>query len=173
MFVRPAKLVDAPEIVRINIACWKTAYKDILPQNFLDGLDKGSAIERWENTIEKSNNQQACLWVAEYKDSLEGFVHFGAGRDDEFSGMMEIYAVYVSPDMQGKGIGRSLFEKVRTKAQERAYKGIYVRVLKGNDPAVRFYEGAGARRVERDFKYFELDGESYPELTYSWPLDIR
>ena len=35
--VRPARVEDAPEIARVQVETWRTAYADLLPETVLDG----------------------------------------------------------------------------------------------------------------------------------------
>jgi GNAT superfamily N-acetyltransferase len=49
--VRPAEPADAGEISRIQLATWRTAYAEILPEQVLAGLDERATAERWRDTI--------------------------------------------------------------------------------------------------------------------------
>jgi GNAT superfamily N-acetyltransferase len=55
----------------------------------------------------------------------------------------------VTRSRRGEGIGRALFEAVYAQAVDRRVRRLEWQVLEWNEPAIRFYERAGA----------ELDGE--------------
>ena len=46
--IRRATIDDIPEMVAINIACWKNNYKGIISQDFLDTLHVDDKIESWK-----------------------------------------------------------------------------------------------------------------------------
>ncbi|MBP7848452.1 hypothetical protein KA013_04560 [Patescibacteria group bacterium] len=48
---------DFPELVRINIECWKHNYKGIIPQEYLDQLTVEEKLPKWESYFlqEKEN----------------------------------------------------------------------------------------------------------------------
>jgi GNAT superfamily N-acetyltransferase len=70
--------------------------------------------------------------------------------------------LYVHPDHQGRGVGRTLLEDV----QRRASGGLRLHVFTRNAPARRFYEAAGFVLVRQS------DGrgneEQEPDCTYAW-----
>ena len=45
--VRQAEIGDAAAIARVHVASWRTTYRGLLPDEFLDSLDEGRYTERW------------------------------------------------------------------------------------------------------------------------------
>ena len=55
--------------------------------------------------------------------------------------------LYVRPHMRGRGFGKLLLRRVAELAVERDCGRLEWSVLDWNDPAIRFYEGRGARAM--------------------------
>jgi GNAT superfamily N-acetyltransferase len=82
--VRPAEPSDAPEIARIQLATWRSAYADLLPAEILDALDgeeaAGEAAATWRHTIEQG---PARVFVAFEGTWCVGFCAAGPAPQDE------------------------------------------------------------------------------------------
>lgn len=65
----------------------------------------------------------------------------------------------VTPAMRGRGIGRALLREVARIARERRCGRLEWAVLDWNEPAIRFYEGHGARRLP-EWQICRVDGEA-------------
>lgn len=82
-----------------------------------------------------------------------------------FMGMTgaNIDALFVDPDVHGKGVGRFLIAV----AKKRFADGLTLNVNEQNSGAVGFYERLGFRVVDRS--PVDDTGKPYPLLTMSWP----
>ena len=78
--VRPAEPSDAPEIARIQLATWRTAYTDLLPADILAALDQDEAETAWRHTIEQG---PARVFVAFEGTWCVGFCAAGPAPQDE------------------------------------------------------------------------------------------
>jgi len=56
--------------------------------------------------------------------------------------------LYVRPEFRGQGYGRELFDALVAIADERGYGRVEWAVLDWNEPAHRFYEAHGGRRLD-------------------------
>jgi GNAT superfamily N-acetyltransferase len=65
--------------------------------------------------------------------------------------------LYVSPRRRRAGVGGALLAHVAGLAVERGYGRLEWSALHWNEPALRFYQGLGARRLE-EWQVFRLDG---------------
>jgi GNAT superfamily N-acetyltransferase len=83
-FVRPAAPDDAGEIVRIQLATWRQAYRRILPRQALDGLDEEWMASRWLASIEEPPSARHRVLVAVEQAQSSYLVGFAAsGEADE------------------------------------------------------------------------------------------
>ena len=82
-----------------------------------------------------------------------------------FLGQPGIYLedLFVVPDARGRGIGRALLGHLARLAWERGCGRVEWAVLDWNAPAIRFYEGLGAR-PNADWTVYRLTGESLSAL---------
>lgn len=71
--------------------------------------------------------------------------------------------VYVRPEHRRGGIGRAVMEHLAQLAQERGHVRLEWCALDWNEPAIEFYEGLGAERLE-DWRMFRLDGDGISRL---------
>ncbi len=39
MIIRPARVEDAAEMAGVHVQSWRSAYRGLVPQDFVDGLD--------------------------------------------------------------------------------------------------------------------------------------
>ena len=69
IIIRKARNEDAEAIANIKISGWRTAYKGIIEDDFLDNMNINEEIEKRKNNIEKG----ADIIVAELDNEIVGF----------------------------------------------------------------------------------------------------
>jgi GNAT superfamily N-acetyltransferase len=169
VMVRDGKIDDISQIAQIHVQTWQDAYKDILPQNFLNGLSVEKRANQWKESIK--NNQstgQNGLFVVSDGNKIYGFAACGAARNNEFAGYGELFAIYVAPEFQKHGYGYKLFEKVRGFLKAKGFNNAYVWSLEENIPAHNAYEKWGATRVAGQTKPVDLEDKQFLEIAHSW-----
>ena len=92
------------EISKIYESSWKYAYKNIIPQNYLNSIPTG----QWANCINKIGMNNLVLIE---HGSLIGTASFCKSRWEKYSEYGEIVSIYFLPDYIGKGYGRLLLVK--------------------------------------------------------------
>ncbi|WP_311195647.1 hypothetical protein [Planococcus sp. 107-1] len=58
MQIRRAESGDAKGMAKVHVDSWRTTYKEIVPQHFLDGMSYSERENRWSRQIMK----QEVLW---------------------------------------------------------------------------------------------------------------
>jgi GNAT superfamily N-acetyltransferase len=108
--IRPARVEDAPQIAVVHVQSWQGAYRGLLPQTYLDGLDPAQRVGRWERRLSEADWTRAGILVADSGGSLLGFVDYSPSRDGDADPdrVGEIHAIYLVPAAWGKWIGRRL-----------------------------------------------------------------
>ena len=168
--LRRATVDDAPNIARVHVRTWQSAYRGLMPQALLDSLTFERRTGWWKGQLELLKDDHRP-WIAVDDERVVGFVHAGPSRDDpEGSKVGEIYAIYVDPDCQGKGIGRDLLRHATRDLRTHGFRKAILWVLLDNQPTRRFYEAAGwahdgGERVE------SLGGFDIKEARYTVALD--
>ena len=164
--VRPANVADAGIIAEITVAGWQTAYRHILPLEFLAGLSVTAREVGWRHWIEADAFEETPVWVAQADGRVIGFVSAGTPRDDDVpSPAAEVYALYVHPDVQRHGAGRSLLKAAVDHARARGARELVLWVFERNAAARSFYEAMGWRPDGRR-QMLDLGGASAPEVRY-------
>jgi ribosomal protein S18 acetylase RimI-like enzyme len=143
--IRAAHEGDADRIVAIHTRSWQSAYRGILPDDFLDALSFPQRQERLHEILATSDSPRR-VWVVESGDTLLGFAEAGPSREDDAPDLAaEVYTIYLDPTSVGKGIGRELFAHTVADLRNAAYRYATLWVLERNARARRFYEKAGWR----------------------------
>ncbi len=161
MGVRQATPEDASAIARVHVASWKTTYRGIMPDAYLDGLDYESRVVRWRGLLSAADP----VFVAECAGQIVGFATGGAIRDPLDGYDAELYAIYLLEEFQGKGIGRGLLAEVAKRADADGFRSMAVWVIEAN-AAAWFYERTGAVRIGA--KQREFGGAMLPLVAYGW-----
>jgi ribosomal protein S18 acetylase RimI-like enzyme len=144
MDIRPARIEDVPEIAVVHVRSWQAAYRGLLPQAYLDGLDPGQRIGQWEQSLSATDRSHGGTLVAAAGGRLSGFVSYGPARDDADSKRAgEIYAIYLMPAAWDEGIGRQLMAAALDRLGEARFDQVILWVLDSNVRARRFYEAGG------------------------------
>jgi ribosomal protein S18 acetylase RimI-like enzyme len=168
--VRPADVEDAAAIARVHVDTWRTAYRGLLPDDFLAALDRAGYEDRWRRTLAGGAGR---VYVAEDGRQVVGFASGGPERAGEegFSG--ELYAIYVLQESQGRGHGRRLVQAVARGLRERELPNMIVWVLGDNHQARHFYERLGGAYVRS--QPITIGSALLREVSYGWRSldDIR
>jgi ribosomal protein S18 acetylase RimI-like enzyme len=145
MDIRPARMQDAPEIAAVHVRSWQAAYRGLLPQACLDGLDPGQRIGQWEQVLSAAGWSHGGILVADAGGRLSGFVSYGPARDDDAESRRagEIYAIYLVPAAWDEGVGRQLMAAALGRLGEAGFDQALLWVLDSNARARRFYQAGG------------------------------
>jgi GNAT superfamily N-acetyltransferase len=165
MGVRRATVADAEAIERIRIETWRATYRGLLPDALIDQLQPN--VERRRERL-RSLSPSDLNFVAEEGLKVVGYAFAGPERsqDREYPG--EVYAIYVLPDMQGKGHGRALIRECARELAARGMTAMVIWVLRENQIGRGFYERLGGTPV-REKPLEEFPGaEEYIEIAYGW-----
>ncbi|MFK7946546.1 MAG: N-acetyltransferase family protein [Saprospiraceae bacterium] len=165
--IRKASKQDLSTIAKIRIDNWRTTYKGLLPQSFLDDLDYAKEAANWLKFIQTDN----CLLYVAIDDNGEilGFI----GNKilvTEDSKMGEIYALHTDEKHRGKGVGKALIHFSIKLFKAENINQMYLWVVVGNTNAIEIYEHLGATiYTERVEVINEVD---VPEIGMKW-FDIE
>lgn len=115
-------------------------------------------IEKWKEEYANPNQHR---WVAKEGQEIIGFCVAGKGNNSN-----RIYAIYVIPSFQGKGLGKQLMEKALDWLSDN--KDIYVNLAPYNTKALQFYEKFGFTKTGKNVHSEGVDalpsGKTIPEI---------
>ncbi|MBB5126230.1 ribosomal protein S18 acetylase RimI-like enzyme [Streptomyces albaduncus] len=173
LLLRPMTADDCERVAEIRIRGWQHAYRGLVPQPYLDGLDITADAERHRTRLLRGDGSVVNLVAETEGGELAGWAAFGRYRDGDLrTGDAELYALYLRPERIGQGVGRTLLTEVTHRCAAAGHRTMYLWVLKDNARARRFYEraGFGADGAEEPF---EVDGVEVPEVRYAKDLSGR
>lgn len=164
LLVRAADTEDAPGIAKVHVDTWQSAYRGIVPQNYLDALTVQNRTIGWVRLLERGGG--LVTMVSEDNDGrIVGFASGGPTRHRDPRFQAEISSLYVSPRAQRRGHGRRLFLAVSNRLARLGLKGLFVWVLADN-PSRSFYEVMGGEAVAEMTRDFA--GVPLREFGYGW-----
>ncbi|MDQ3642541.1 MAG: GNAT family N-acetyltransferase [Actinomycetota bacterium] len=119
--IRPASIHDADAVGEVHVRAWQSAYRGVMPDDYLDGLQAQDHATRWrEHLIAPSSDGQLLVVVDDHR--VVGFGSLGPDRDrDAPSDIGQLYAINLDPDIWGRGIGRALLNVATDRLRELGY----------------------------------------------------
>ena len=169
--VRRAGPEDAEQIAVVHVRSWQGAYRGLLPQDYLDGLDPADRVERWRRILERGDWPAAGTIVAVRDGRVSGFAAFGPTRDADAGQVRvgEVNAIYVLPEAWGTGLGRALMTAALSRLAAAGGQEATLWVLEANARARRFYACAGWA-ADGCVKHQDVAATPVSELRYRRPL---
>ena len=145
------------------MASWRTTYRGLLPDDFLDSLDEAVYAERWRRILADSASR---VYVAGDGGDIVGFASGGRERAGENGYGGELYAIYVLQEAQARGHGRRLVQAVVAGLRELDLADMIVWVLRDNGAARKFYERLGGVYVRS--QPITIGSTLLQEVSYGW-----
>ncbi len=161
--VRPAEVDDAAAIARVHVESWRSTYRGLLPDDFLDSLTEGRYLERWLRSL---GDDATRVYVAEEDHQVVAFASGGRERAGEGGYAGELYAIYVLEKAQRHGHGIGLVRAVIGGLREMGLNDMIVWVLRENSPARKFYERLGGTYVRT--QPITIGSVTLQEVSYGW-----
>jgi len=136
--IRRASEADLTAIAGVLVDTWRTTFRGLLPDRFLDNM---SYAQQRERHLRYMADQKVFYLVAACGPTGEviGFANGGPIRDRDFPYASELYAIYIRQEFQGRGIGRRLFCALVDQLSRSGLSSMIVWVLV-NNPNHSFYE---------------------------------
>jgi len=172
MEIRQAKPNDAPALGAVHVASWRAAYRGLLPQAYLDGLDTAQRSSGWERILARTDWPIAGTWLAEDNGEAIGFVNICPARDEDASELVrgEVTAIYVLPQHWGRGTGSGLMAAGLGSLKDAGCTQATLWVLDTNERARRFYD-ASSWRADGALKRDDSHGILLSEIRYVHDLN--
>jgi GNAT superfamily N-acetyltransferase len=163
---RPAGPADAEAIGAIHVRAWQAAYRGVMPDAYLDGLQAEDRAAIWRPSLEAPRPDRA-VWVVEDDDGdVAGFAAFGPeAADPPRAAVGELYAINLDPDRWGRGLGRILLTAAERELGSLGHRSAVLWVVPSNDRARRLYDQAGWVPDGTD-RQADVLGVVVPEMRY-------
>lgn len=156
---------DRFAISRIYEESWKFAYKNIIPQSYLESIPAGS----WVPNLEKEGMNTLVL----IEDGMFiGTSSYCKSRFSDFSDFGEIVSIYFLSQYIGKGYGKLLLDAVIGELKQLGFDEIFLWVLEDNLRARKFYEKVGFT-FSGNYLNDNIGGKELREMQYCLTRSIK
>ena len=161
---RRALLSDAAAIAHVHCESWRTTYMGLIPDAVIEyWADLEQRTAGWRTIV---SERPQTLWLAELDGRVVGFADGGKAREPNDGCDGQLFGIYLLAAAQRQGIGQQLVARVFADLRAQKFTSVRVEVLRGNLPAISFYERLGATLVRE--APCEMMGHSMTEIIYVW-----
>lgn len=159
--IRPATAPDAAAIADLHQRSWRSAYRGLLPDSYLDGRAGTELAARWRRTFAKDEPRRVIL-VALAPDGIVGFVAAWPNT----SRMALIDNLHVAPGRRGGGIGQRLMGRAAAELRRLGFRSVFLEVIEGNHDARGFYRRLGG--IEGELFVEPIGGHPTRVIPVAW-----
>lgn len=164
--VRPAEVSDGAAIAAVHTESWRSVYRGILPDRYLDEGIVADRLRHWEDRLHAPGASRRLVLLAEEGHRLLGFVCVLRDAEPAWGACLD--NLHVRPQAKGCGLGRRLFaEAARWVAAKEPGGPLHLWVFEANLPARGFYEAFGGEVAGREIKPVP-GGPQVISLRYVW-----
>ncbi len=165
MIIREATKADAEVIASVYVETWRDSYAGVIPDHVLVNMSHRRQAADWRGAIANWHGGHLVLVAEDDNAGVIGIGSCGPARKTGLPYRGEVYTLYVHPDYQGEGVGKSLLRELFRALSRKGMASALIWVLADN-PARFFYEACGGRLVAtRDQR---LWGTVLHEKAYGW-----
>lgn len=133
-------------VAAVHSASWRSAYRGIYPDHYLDEEVPEERRAFWRSALDAMDEDLDAVFLAEDAGQAIGFAC--VRRKAEAAGPL-LDNLHVLPDRKGEGLGRRLIgAAAEWLAAKEPHAALQLVVWKDNAPARRFYARLGGREVE-------------------------
>lgn len=157
MIIRNADLTELTDLARLQVRSWRSVYRGIMPDDYLDDRLEDELMVRW---AELSPSGDDLVLVAD-EDGIEGFVTVWCQPDPYVDNL------HVDPLVRSKGTGRLLMKAVAARLIENGYDQVRLNVAAGNQRAIAFYRNLGGRFGEIEPMH-QIYGGTIDAISVTW-----
>ena len=166
MLVRKATFDDISAIAKVHVDTSKVTYQGIIPDKLLANQSYAKRQSSWEKILNRADHNNSFIYVAENESKeIIGFVNGGLERENNLEYTGEVYAIYVLPNYQKKGVGRNLWQTAIEKLNRMGINSLLVWVLADNS-ACQFYEALKGVKIRT--KQIRRDDKTLTAIAYGW-----
>ena len=148
IIIRKAISSDLNGIIRVNVETWKTAYKGVVPDNYIQGFTVRSQDKNWQKQLEKMIENNIFFIAETNKSKIVGFAIGGLERSKHPNYKGELMGIYILKEYQRQGIGKALTRKIVEDLIKMKVNNMLVWVLE-NNPYRAFYDILNGKVVDK------------------------
>lgn len=145
--VRRATQADVAELARVNVAGWRRAYRSIVPDEFLDGMDTARRELGWSRWVALPEPDAVFVATNGADGTVAAYASVCAVREQRDAHPTlptgELVAIYADPVVWGRGAGHAVHEAAVAALVEFGFRHAVLWVFEDNHAARVFYKRHG------------------------------
>ena len=153
-----AKVSDAPIIASLRQRIWSTTYRGIYPDEAIDQYDMAARTQR---DVEKIEDSTQRVYLIRDDEKPIGYFSFSV------TPKVHILSLYVLREYQRQGIGKAVFDHVRTYCRGNGVTSFTCNCNEHNTPARGFYEHMGGTVIKVDSGH---ENRQEDQVTYQFKV---
>jgi len=161
--IRQGQAADATTIASLHTDSWRTAYRGLLTDAYLDNDLLGERTRYWTEKMATLKTNEFVL-MAEDGHDVVGFIAVMDLPEAGYQALVD--NLHVVPHLKGYGIGGKLMRAAARRLLEDGRTNFYLWVLEGNHPAEKFYQAISGRPADR--KQSDFGGKAVWATRYVW-----
>lgn len=162
--MRKATVSDAERITALHVASWRSTYRGVLPDAYLDGNIETERAAHWRTSLETLVPEDVVL-LATSEGELCGFLSLYWRKEAGFDAYLD--NLHVRPGQWGGGIGPKLLAAGLRRMIDQGAKNLCLWVFDQNEGAVRFYERLGGQAIEHGIDDFANANAPHTKVAWS------
>jgi ribosomal protein S18 acetylase RimI-like enzyme len=137
-------------IAHLHATSWKSAYRGIVSDQFLDYEVDSERLQHWRKHVRQLADGDGEIFLARLNNAAVGFLCIdGTQLEGVENQGAYVNNLHVLPQSKGQGIGTALLDEGAKWARARGFTQMYLFCYEDNLAARGFYQSNGWRAVER------------------------
>jgi ribosomal protein S18 acetylase RimI-like enzyme len=137
--LRVARRDDVDQLSAVFLDCWRISYAQVMPASLVAAMTPQKARSLWADALERPDQTILAATGDEPPHIVVGLVGFELQAD----GAGYVSSLYVSPHLQGGGVGRLLLSGAEKELRDAGARTARLWVFEENAPSRAFYVRQG------------------------------
>src|SRR5215510_13450045 len=121
--IRKAQVNDAPALGHIQVTSWRSAFRNIASDEYLDHMvSEEHQADDWKEIVA---DPEQVVYVAELNGELVGYAWAHREDDETIPWDAELISMHILPEYKRQGLGRRLFAAAAKQLHEQGCESIY------------------------------------------------
>jgi ribosomal protein S18 acetylase RimI-like enzyme len=126
---------DAGHLTAVFLDCWRISYARVMPLPLVESMTPQKAAAMWADALQRPRRTIVAATEDEPPHAVLGFVGFRLMED----GTGYVSSLYVSPNLQGGGVGTLLLSEAEKQLRDSGARTARLWVFEDNAPSRAFY----------------------------------
>lgn len=162
---RAITVADAATIAGVHSMSWRSAYRDILPDAYLDHDVHADRLAHWRHRLSEHSADDVGMLALQDGNPV-GFAFAVRDEHEQWGSLLD--NIHVLPRARGHGIGRGLIDELVARLlRAGSISGLYLWAYDANREARHFYESLGGKVIHTEVVRTAGGGRAKAHV-YAW-----